>query len=365
MRARSGLSEGVLPFASRSAIGSARSSHSGDSQSRLACRDSETAGQRRGRAARALRVRGGRSPRRSHGRTCGAGGGVRVYPERGALRRPAASTLPLASEACFSIEEHLGVVGRPRQSTRGHRAGFGHRPRIACDSLRRELLPVWEGVRNEVRIHARVAGVSLSRPLDARSRCVSPSDFGFHNALVAIDGRATLPGFRIRRLGRPSQADLRLLLPAGGPRAERRFDSFARPWPRPSRSPGAAACACGCSGLCIGVKWVCIRLNEFLTDGGRRRRFAADGGFGSTQEPATGSGPRRPRPASRRDRRFPHEGRRSRGEFVLGAGFRRSPARRSVLRRDRREPVAGARGAVPEVSARGRTCRATATTRST
>ena len=66
--------------------------------------------------------------------------------------------------------------------------------------------------------------------------------------------------------------------------------------------------------------------------------------------------------ASRRDRGFPHEGGRARGEFVLGAGFRRSPARRSALRRHRRQPFGRAVPLFLKYRTR-RTCRAIATIR--
>ena len=47
-------------------------------------------------------------------------------------------------------------------------------------------------------------------------RCVSPSDFGFHNALVGPDGRAVFLDFEYAGWDDPAKLDLRFLLPAGG-----------------------------------------------------------------------------------------------------------------------------------------------------
>ena len=59
--------------------------------------------------------------------------------------RPAAAGLPVASEACFSIEEHLGIVGG-----RANRLGdISPESDIDRDALAvraiASLLPVWDG----------------------------------------------------------------------------------------------------------------------------------------------------------------------------------------------------------------------------
>ena len=58
-------------------------------------------------------------------------------------------------------------------------------------------------------------GIDLQAPLAADECCLSPSDFGFHNALADDDAARDLPRFRICRPRRSGQARLRLLLPAG------------------------------------------------------------------------------------------------------------------------------------------------------
>ena len=114
--------------------------------------------------------------------------------------RPAASTLPLASEACFSIEEHLGVVGG-RANRLGDIEPGSDIDRESLRFVRRELLPVWEGVRNEVRIHARVAGVSLQPAAGCQIAVRFTVRLRFPQRPRRDRWPCDLPGFRIRRLG--------------------------------------------------------------------------------------------------------------------------------------------------------------------
>ena len=54
----------------------------------------------------------------------------------------------------------------------------------AIDLYRQQLLPGWRGIRGVVRPRAVQLGLALNEPLERMHRCLSPSDFGFHNALI-------------------------------------------------------------------------------------------------------------------------------------------------------------------------------------
>ena len=78
--------------------------------------------------------------------------------------RAAASPLPLASEACFSLAEHFGTVG-PAGRSATRRSDID---RDAADSCRDELASrLWSRVRRTAEAVARDSGLSLGRPLDA------------------------------------------------------------------------------------------------------------------------------------------------------------------------------------------------------
>jgi hypothetical protein len=92
--------------------------------------------------------------------------------------------LPAVSEACFSIDSHLATTARRVENiTRIPCATPDHA--AAIEFVRTTLAPLWQEVRT--RIERNPAPFRASE-LPASSRCLSPSDFGFHNALRQPDG---------------------------------------------------------------------------------------------------------------------------------------------------------------------------------
>ena len=98
-------------------------------------------------------------------------------------RREKAASLPPVSEACFSIESHIATM-----SARVERLeAISHETDIhaaARDFVDKTIRPLWRTVEKGIR-----TAPSLSLSLKAKERCLSPSDFGFHNALRQSDGR--------------------------------------------------------------------------------------------------------------------------------------------------------------------------------
>jgi len=96
-------------------------------------------------------------------------------------------TLADASEACFSIEAHLSVVERRLAAMEAAITDSDAR-----DFLSRHLIAAWQ----EHRLRAtRGAGHRFNEILAPEERCVTPSDFGFHNALADEEGRLSFFDF--------------------------------------------------------------------------------------------------------------------------------------------------------------------------
>ena len=127
--------------------------------------------------------------------------------------RPAAAALPRASESCFSLDDHFATVNRRVERLQSIAVG-GVVDLAAAAFVETELVPAWRQVLRRAAGRG-ACGLPLDRPLDAADRCLSPSDFGFHNALLGQRRPAAVHRLRVRRVGRPREADLRLLLPAG------------------------------------------------------------------------------------------------------------------------------------------------------
>src|SRR5262249_35193975 len=99
-----------------------------------------------------------------------------------------------ASDACFSISDHLQLVERRllRLATLDQSAPH------AADARRFvfvDLKRAWEAVRGPAVREALALGFHRYRTLDEANCCLSPSDFGFQNALATGDGRLVFLDF--------------------------------------------------------------------------------------------------------------------------------------------------------------------------
>jgi Phosphotransferase enzyme family len=191
-----------------------------------------------------------------------------------ALRgRADSARLPAASEACFRFADHLAVVER-----RVRRLG-----RIELhDSLQAEaalfvsqvLVPAWDKLAAYVRDAAARAGIVLDEELPQAERTISPSDFGFHNALRDEAGTIRFIDFEYAGWDDPAKLVGDFFNQVAVPVPRPFYDTFAeriaasRPRPELQRKR---------FGLLLPVyamKWACIILNDFLPAGEMRRRFA-------------------------------------------------------------------------------------------
>lgn len=190
---------------------------------------------------------------------------------------PLTLALPLASEACFSLPEHLELVA-------------GRVARLAAlapaEELDREVLAfVSERLApalSDARAHARALAVSEDlTPLPQDQRCVSPSDFGFHNALLGADGQLTFLDFEYAGWDDPAKLACDFFLQ---PRVPAPLDCLG--WftdglaaglgGGPDARSGAGGLARRVAALLpvYRVKWCCILLGEFLAVAAARRNFS-------------------------------------------------------------------------------------------
>ena len=159
--------------------------------------------------------------------------------------RAAATDLPVASEACFSVAEHLATVERRVNALAGVEDA------AAAAFVRDELLPCWRAIARKI-------------PADTTpvERCVSPSDFGFHNALREASGRLWFIDFEYAGWDDPAKMICDFFCQPAVP-VSREFLPMFEPSERAVRLLPVYR-----------VKWCCIMLNDFLPVGGQRRRYA-------------------------------------------------------------------------------------------
>ncbi|MDQ2105846.1 aminoglycoside phosphotransferase family protein [Azospirillum isscasi] len=189
---------------------------------------------------------------------------------RDAATLPAAQTLPEATEACLSAADLLGQIDerRDRLMTLEGEAelrafiGTGLAPALAA--ARARLWALYDG-----------AGLAPGRPVPPAARTLSPSDFGFHNALRRPDGRLVFVDFEYFGWDDPVKLTADLLWHPGQSLSldERRAwlsGTAALFAPDPSYGVRLRAQV-----ALFGLRWALIMLNEFLPDRWTRRLFAA------------------------------------------------------------------------------------------
>ena len=178
-------------------------------------------------------------------------------------------TLPNASEACFGMTEHLSKVAE-RVARLSLIDGKSEIDRAAKGFAEVELQKLWNSVR--IGIEAEIS--ALDEDLSQECRCISPSDFGFHNALLREDGTLCFIDFEYAGWDDP---------------AKWVCDFFCQPaLPVPlEHLPNTVSEVCRAFveddllerriSLLLPayrIKWCCILLNDFLPIDASRRRFA-------------------------------------------------------------------------------------------
>jgi hypothetical protein len=200
-----------------------------------------------------------------------------VVAVNAAPRDPTA--LAPASEACVSLEEHLSTVARRVARLRALDPGAPLREE-AERLVATRLTPVWRDVERGVAAAAARERIDPAASLSASACCLSPSDFGFHNALARADGAKTGPValtfLDFEYAGRDDPAKLicdffcqpEIPVPLG------HFDRFLARVGDGLALGGRDYARCRLLVDAYRVKWACIILNEFLPLGASRRAFA-------------------------------------------------------------------------------------------
>lgn len=193
-----------------------------------------------------------------------------------ALNDPAkmdlANGLPPAAEACFSVAAHFAVVER-----RLNRLAAVH-PDSAIDreacALVARLCAYWERLKFAITQRAGAHGLKLEDELPPRARFISPSDFGFHNALVQDNGEIVFIDFEYAGWDDVAKLAADFFLQPAIPVPSSYYENFVQSilCGRPDEESLTVRIAL--LRPIFAVKWCCIMLNPFLPDMAARIRFA-------------------------------------------------------------------------------------------
>jgi len=178
-----------------------------------------------------------------------------------------------AAEACFSLEDHLRCINR-RVERVSESVTRGIPLPAAKELVAERLSPFWREVRQRIRRDAGHWDLDLRAELPAASRILSPSDFGFHNALVDADGKLRFYDFEYAGWDDPAKTICDFFRQIAVPVPAQFLAPFTRSLlaglPDPSRLERRVALLMPA----YRVKWCCIILNPLLEVGQRRRAFS-------------------------------------------------------------------------------------------
>jgi hypothetical protein len=185
----------------------------------------------------------------------------------------ATARVPVASEACFSIADHIAVIDR-----RIHRL-LKMDPQSDVDTaaleLSRRLGVLWQQIAQAIRAGAGAAGLDVDHA--SEQRCVSPSDFGFHNALATADGRIRFLDFEYAGWDDPAKTAGDFFAQLAVPVPPEHYEHFVHRCMAVLPDPPNGVRRAMLLRPAYQIKWCCIALNVFLPVHLSRRRFADPG----------------------------------------------------------------------------------------
>jgi hypothetical protein len=183
-----------------------------------------------------------------------------------------AGLLPSASEACFSLTEHIRLTENRVQNLKKIR-GRSETDKRAEQFIQDELLPMWERVKYSTSCNAEKANLVLDEVISDSDKRLSPSDFGFHNALVDKNGKLFFMDFEYAGWDDPAKMVCDLICQPQVPIPPRFYPHIIEKIVNDLGNPDMQKQRIEMLLPVYKIKWCCIVLNEFLPRGRSRRVF--------------------------------------------------------------------------------------------
>lgn len=186
-----------------------------------------------------------------------------------------ANHLENASEACFTLQEHFNLIeARIKQL---QQILPDNEETQEAHSYAEKLNDFWSNLKSQTVELARKEGFNLTTPLELAQRCISPSDFGFHNALRMPNQRLRFLDFEYAGWDDPGKMIGDFFAQIAIPVPENFLDGFIQKTMALFPGPENLIRRAKILRPAYQVKWCCIALNVFLPHHLARRRFANEG----------------------------------------------------------------------------------------
>lgn len=190
-------------------------------------------------------------------------------------KRHLAREIAPGSEACFSIKEHIETVEKRLRRLEGIEIKTPA-DETAVYFVQNRLKPVWEDVKGHIEILARKEDIDLSNAIIEEDRCLSPSDFGFHNTIL-VGQTLKFIDFEYAGWDDPAKMVCDFFCQPEIPVPEVYLDDFVDGIKKTVSKKIRLKERIRLLFPLYQVKWCCIILNEFLSVDKGRRLFATEG----------------------------------------------------------------------------------------
>ena len=184
--------------------------------------------------------------------------------------------LQAASESCFSMRDHLVCVNR-RISKLLQIPKYSEVDRFAYKFIKSELVPLWGKIQTDILDQKKANFFRMDEHLPEKDICISPSDFGFHNALETRAGRLIFIDFEYAGWDDPVKMICDFFCQPEVPIPHSYLPMFSKRVIDHLDTPESHYQRLEVLLPVHSIKWCCIILNEFLPGGKARRLFANEG----------------------------------------------------------------------------------------
>lgn len=188
--------------------------------------------------------------------------------------RSEAVSMPIASEACFSIAEHVATIERRVSRLLSIDQG-DPLTRTVRAFVADEVRPLFQVLVGDLRERLGSAGIASDRVLMPAERCLSPSDFGFHNALRDENGVVRFLDFEYAGWDDPGKLVGDFFNQVAVPVPDSCYEFFADGVIASLNLSYAERLRFDLFRRLYVIKWTMIVLNEFCRSDQTRRAYAA------------------------------------------------------------------------------------------
>ena len=186
-----------------------------------------------------------------------------------------ARELPAASEACFSIVEHCALIDRRLERLRSVMEESDVDREASALVL--EIDDAWTAHKEAITAGAKRLSWAPGTALDLQERCVSPSDFGFHNILARDNGELCFVDFEYAGWDDPAKMAGDFFFQPAVPIDSSHFEWFLEQTFGTTTQVERVKARARLLRPMFGIKWCCIVLNIFVAELANRARFANPG----------------------------------------------------------------------------------------